>query len=40
MHISGSQFGIGVQALLACNLTDEIGSVLEKAHEFIKASQA
>ncbi|XP_024182949.2 beta-amyrin synthase-like [Rosa chinensis] len=30
---------LSVQALLAGNLTDEIGSVLQKAHEFLKKSQ-
>ncbi|KAJ4718761.1 Terpene cyclase/mutase family member [Melia azedarach] len=30
---------IAVQALLACNLTDEIEPVLMKAHDFIKKSQ-
>ncbi|KAH9716425.1 Camelliol C synthase [Citrus sinensis] len=28
-----------VQALLACNLTDEIGPILMKAHDFLKTSQ-
>ncbi|KAL9459824.1 hypothetical protein AB3S75_003099 [Citrus x aurantiifolia] len=28
-----------VQALLACNLTDEIGPILMKAHDFLKISQ-
>ncbi|XP_062008871.1 beta-amyrin synthase-like [Rosa rugosa] len=30
---------LSVQALLAGNLTDELGSVLQKAHEFLKKSQ-
>ncbi|KAL9459827.1 hypothetical protein AB3S75_003102 [Citrus x aurantiifolia] len=30
---------IAVQALLACSLTDEIGPILMKAHDFLKTSQ-
>ncbi|GAY61015.1 hypothetical protein CUMW_206550 [Citrus unshiu] len=30
---------LAVQALLACNLTDEIGPILMKAHDFLKNSQ-
>ncbi|KAI3974432.1 hypothetical protein MKX01_017925 [Papaver californicum] len=42
MQSFGSQMwdtGFGVQALLASDLTDELGSTLKKGHEFIKASQ-
>ncbi|RVX03654.1 Beta-Amyrin Synthase 1 [Vitis vinifera] len=31
--------GFALQALLACNMTDEIGPTLKKGHEFIKESQ-
>ncbi|KAI4331142.1 hypothetical protein MLD38_029358 [Melastoma candidum] len=42
MQSFGSQqwdTGFAVQALLACNLTNEIGPVLAKGHDFIKKSQ-
>ncbi len=42
MQSFGSQewdIGFAIQALLASNLTDEIGPVLKRGHEFIKASQ-
>lgn len=42
MQSFGSQewdTGFAIQALLASNLVDEIGPVLKKGHEFIKASQ-
>ncbi|XP_044490529.1 beta-amyrin synthase-like [Mangifera indica] len=42
MQSFGSQewdTGFAIQALLASNLTDEIGPVLKRGHEFIKASQ-
>ncbi|KAB1212034.1 Lupeol synthase [Morella rubra] len=29
----------GIQAILACNLNDEYGPTLRKAHDFLKASQ-
>ena len=31
--------GFALQALLACNMTDEIGPTLKKGHEFLKESQ-
>ncbi|RVW23144.1 Beta-amyrin synthase [Vitis vinifera] len=42
MQTFGSQewdTGFALQALLACNMTDEIGPTLKKGHEFIKESQ-
>ncbi|KAJ8760158.1 hypothetical protein K2173_011014 [Erythroxylum novogranatense] len=42
MQSFGSQLwdaSLAVQALLACNLTDEITDVLKRAHDFIKKSQ-
>ncbi|XP_034695887.1 beta-amyrin synthase-like [Vitis riparia] len=42
MQTFGSQewdTGFALQALLACNMTDEIGPTLNKGHEFIKESQ-
>ena len=28
-----------IQAILSCNLSEEYGSTLRKAHDFVKASQ-
>ena len=42
MQSFGSQewdTGFALQALLACNMTDELGPTLKKGHEFIKESQ-
>ncbi|KAF4394194.1 hypothetical protein F8388_005828 [Cannabis sativa] len=42
MQSFGSQewdTGFAIQALLACNLTDEIGETLARGHKFIKESQ-
>ncbi|KAL6335549.1 hypothetical protein AAG906_030678 [Vitis piasezkii] len=42
MQSFGSQewdTGFALQALLACNMTDEIGPTLKKGHEFVKESQ-
>ncbi|XP_059595761.1 beta-amyrin synthase 1 isoform X1 [Vitis vinifera] len=42
MQTFGSQewdTGFALQALLACNMTNEIGPTLKKGHEFIKESQ-
>ncbi|KAJ9693182.1 hypothetical protein PVL29_012081 [Vitis rotundifolia] len=42
MQTFGSQewdTGFALQALLACNMNDEIGPTLKKGHEFIKESQ-
>nr|UJH94069.1 2,3-oxidosqualene cyclase 8 [Celastrus orbiculatus] len=42
MQSFGSQewdAGFAIQALIACNLTDEIGPVLARGHDFIKNSQ-
>ncbi|KZV26777.1 Beta-amyrin synthase [Dorcoceras hygrometricum] len=42
MQSFGSQewdTGFAIQALLACNLTDEISETLKKGHDFIKKSQ-
>lgn len=42
MQSFGSQLwdtGFAIQALLASNLTDEIGPILARGHDFIKKSQ-
>ena len=42
MQTAGSQqwdTSLAIQALTACNLTDEIGATLMKGHDFIKKSQ-
>lgn len=42
MQTFGSQVwdtSLGLQALLASNLTDEIGPTLAKGHDFLKKSQ-
>ncbi|MBO0246755.1 hypothetical protein J0671_25720, partial [Vibrio sp. Vb0592] len=42
MQSFGSQqwdTGFAIQALLAANLTKEIGDVLKKGHDFVKKSQ-
>lgn len=42
MQSFGSQqwdTGFGVQAVLACNLNDEVGETLRKGHDFVKKSQ-
>ncbi|RVW23142.1 Beta-amyrin synthase [Vitis vinifera] len=42
MQSFGSQewdTGFALQAVLACNMTDEIGPTLKKGHEFVKESQ-